>query len=77
MHRTRHRVKRAVGRPPRQQDLVSKHPTSLFGRAVAKLRINDRTAPRDLAAAKAIRPGIEAEFLGYGIKLRANGPPGT
>lgn len=51
--------------------------TSLFGRAVAKLRINDRTAPRDLAAAKAIRPGIEAEFLGYGIKLRANGPPGT
>ena len=51
--------------------------TSLFGRAVAKLRINDRTAPKDLADAKAIQPGIEAEFLGYGIRLKANGPPGT
>jgi tetratricopeptide (TPR) repeat protein len=51
--------------------------TSLFGRAVAKLRIGDRTAPKDLADAKAIQPGIEAEFLRYGIKLKANGPPGT
>jgi len=51
--------------------------SSLFGRAAAKLRINDRTAAKDLAAAKAIEPGVEARFLSYGIKLRANGPSGT
>jgi len=51
--------------------------TSLFGRAVAKLRVGDRTAPKDLADAKAIQPAIEADFLRYGIKLKANGPPGT
>jgi hypothetical protein len=41
------------------------------------LRINDRTAPKDLADAKAIQPSIEAEFSSYGIKLKANGPLGT
>jgi tetratricopeptide (TPR) repeat protein len=51
--------------------------TSLFGRAAAKLRVNDRTAPKDLAAAKAIQPGIEGEFAGYGLRLMVSGPPGT
>jgi tetratricopeptide (TPR) repeat protein len=51
--------------------------TSLFGRGAAKLRISDRTAYKDIAAAKAIEPGIEVQFLSYGVKLRANGPSGT
>lgn len=48
-----------------------------FGRGLCKLRIHDLTAPRDIAKAKQLEPGIEARFAGYGIKLRASGPPGA
>jgi len=51
--------------------------SSLFGRAIAKLELHDVTAPKDLAAAKRIEPGIEVRFLGYGIRLPVTGPSGT
>jgi tetratricopeptide (TPR) repeat protein len=51
--------------------------SSLFGRAVAKIRINDLTAARDASAARIIDPGVETKFLSYGIRLRATGPSGT
>jgi tetratricopeptide (TPR) repeat protein len=47
-----------------------------FGRGVAKLRIKDLTAPRDIARAKLLEPGIETRFLHYGIKIPPGGPPG-
>ena len=49
--------------------------SSLFGRGVAKLRLGNPTASRDIAAAKLLEPAIEARFYGYGIKL--SGPSGT
>jgi tetratricopeptide (TPR) repeat protein len=51
--------------------------SSLFGRAIAKLELHDVTAPKDLAAAKRIEPGIEARFAGYGIRLPVMAPSGT
>jgi tetratricopeptide (TPR) repeat protein len=48
-----------------------------FGRGLCKLRIHDLTAPRDIAKAKLLEPGIEVRFARYGIKLRANGPSGA
>jgi hypothetical protein len=51
--------------------------SSLFGRGLAKLLIHDRTAARDIAAAKFIEPGIEARFLRYGIRVRSSAPSGT
>jgi tetratricopeptide (TPR) repeat protein len=51
--------------------------SSLFGRGAAKLQLNDHSAARDIAAAKAIEPAIETRFLSYGIRLRAIGPSGT
>ena len=51
--------------------------SSLFGRGVAKAHIRDRSAARDIAMAKLVEPGIEARFAGYGIRIPANGPPGT
>jgi len=50
--------------------------SSWFGRGLAKLRIADRGAAKDLAQARAIEPGIEARFRGYGFRLKA-GPAGT
>ena len=43
--------------------------SSLFGRAIAKLRKGDaKGGQADLAAAKAVYPGVEAEFARYGVK---------
>src|SRR5579864_1333016 len=57
----------------RQPKLAS----SLFGRGVAKLRLHDLTAPKDLAAANLIEPGIELRFLSYGIRVPVTGPSGA
>ena len=51
--------------------------SALFGRALAKLYLRDLSAPKDLAAAKAIEPGIESRFLRFGFKLPVTGPSGT
>lgn len=51
--------------------------SSLFGRGVAKAHIGDRSGARDIAMAKLVEPGIEIRFAGYGIRIPANGPPGT
>ncbi|MBL6936990.1 MAG: tetratricopeptide repeat protein [Alphaproteobacteria bacterium] len=51
--------------------------SSLFGRGVAKKRIGDRSAGRDIAMARLVEPGIEARFIGYGIRLSATGRSGT
>jgi len=45
-----------------------KNPYSLFGRGTAKLRKNDVGGNADIAAAKAVKPNIAAEFAGYGLK---------
>jgi len=57
----------------RQPKLAS----SLFGRAIAKLRLHDLTAPKDLAAAKLIEPDIESRFLRFGIKVPTTGQSGA
>lgn len=41
---------------------------ALYGRGIAKQRKGDRTGSTDIAAAKAIRPEIEAVFSRYGIR---------
>jgi tetratricopeptide (TPR) repeat protein len=57
----------------RQPKLAS----SWFGRGMAKLRLRDLTASKDLATAKLIEPAIESRFLSYGIKVPVTGPSGA
>ena len=51
--------------------------SSLYGRGLAKFALKDMTAAKDVAAAKAIEPGIEARFASYGIRPVPRGPSGT
>jgi tetratricopeptide (TPR) repeat protein len=41
--------------------------SSLYGRGVGKLRVGKAEGNDDIAAAKAIKPGVAEEFAGYGI----------
>jgi tetratricopeptide (TPR) repeat protein len=41
---------------------------ALYGRGVVKLKKGDATGSDDIAAAKAVRPGIAEEFGRYGVK---------
>jgi tetratricopeptide (TPR) repeat protein len=50
--------------------------SSLYGRGLAKFALKDLTAAKDVAAAKAVEPGIEARFASYGIRPLAGGPSG-
>jgi tetratricopeptide (TPR) repeat protein len=57
--------------------LNAKLASAWYGRGLAKLRIKDLTAARDIARAKAIEPGIAERFAAYGIRPHANGPSGA
>jgi tetratricopeptide (TPR) repeat protein len=48
--------------------LSAKKASSLFGRGVAKLKIGNASGNNDIAAAKAIDPGIADEFQRYGVR---------
>ncbi len=50
--------------------------SSLYGRGLAKFALHDLTAAKDIAAAKAIEPAIEARFASYGIRPSVIGPSG-
>ncbi len=50
--------------------------SSLYGRGIARLRIGERRAGRaDIAAARALEPGIVERFQTYGIALPRSGVP--
>jgi len=51
--------------------------SSWFGRGIAKAHVGDRTAARDIATARLMAPGIDKQFLAYGIRVPTVGPPGT
>jgi hypothetical protein len=49
--------------------LDPKYVDSLYGRGIAKLRKGDTSGGNaDIAAAKAIKPGVVEDFTRYGVK---------
>jgi tetratricopeptide (TPR) repeat protein len=71
------RYQAAIADFTRALEISPKFASSWFGRGVAKAHLGDRTAAQDIATAKLIEPGIEVRVAGYGIRIPANGPPGT
>lgn len=51
--------------------------SSLYGRGLARFSLRDAGGLRDIAAAKAVEPGIEARLGKYGFRLPVRGPSGA
>jgi len=72
-----HRFAAAISSFSTALRLNPKLASSWFGRGVAKLRLSDKSAARDIAEATRLEPHIQERFLAYGMKFQTTTPPGT
>jgi tetratricopeptide (TPR) repeat protein len=71
------RYREAIGSFGRALALQPRLASSLFGRGLARLSLHDTAGLRDVAAAKAIEPGIESRLGRYGFRLPTRFPSGA